>query len=567
MTIQILPEQIASKIAAGEVVERPAAVVKELVENSLDASASRIRVEVRSGDAGSIRVVDNGDGIISGEVRLAFHRHATSKLALAEDLENIMTLGFRGEALPSIAAVSCIHMVTRHKDSQDGWEVSLRWGKVENEGPQGSPPGTTTTVSHLFDNIPVRKKFLRSSNAEAGRIGNLMSRYVLAHPDVRFELTVNGRMVLESPGSGGLEEALAAVYGADIAQQMLQINPENLPGGYRVDGYVSPFSLNRPNRNHITFFVNTRWVQSRILSVALEQAYHGLLAHRKYPMAIVNITVPPQDVDVNVHPAKKEVKFREEGLMFSIVQRAVRSTLMALSPVPHIDLAPKTPAGKAYLQAALLPTSAVIEKPSEEELQNHGGDRTINAPVLRVLGQALNTYLVAEGPGGIFLLDQHAAHERVIYERIFKGMVTGKPSVQALLEPIIVELSPAYLEIVKDDREKLELYGFQLEPFGENTYLLRAVPTIFRKLDAAKGLRETLDMVVNEGYIKDRMTVLAASIACHGAVRAGMSLTNLEMVEMVELLEMVENPHTCPHGRPTMLHLSSRHLEGEFGRR
>ena len=568
MTIQILPEQVASKIAAGEVVERPASVVKELLENSLDARASRIRVEVRSDGAVSIRVVDNGDGIVPGEVRLAFHRHATSKLALAEDLENIMTLGFRGEALPSISAVSCVHMVTRHKDSQDGWEVRLRWGKVESEGPQGGPPGTTTTVSNLFDNIPVRKKFLRSTNAESGRIGNLMSRYVLAYPAVRFELTVNGRTALESPGSGKLEEALAAVYGADITQQMLQINPENLPGGYRVDGYVSPFSLSRPNRNQITFFVNSRWVQSRILSVALEQAYHGLLAHRRHPMAIVNIKVPPWDVDVNVHPTKKEVKFRQEGLMFSIVQRAVRGTLMALSPVPQIDLAPKTPAGKAYLQAVLLPTSAVMQKPSEEELKNHEGDHhTVNAPMLRVLGQALNTYLVAEGPDGIFLVDQHAAHERVIYERILKGMMTGKPSVQALLEPVPVELSPAYLEIVKDDREKLELYGFQLEPFGGNTYLLRTVPTIFRNLDAAKSLRETLDMVVNEGYIKDRMTVLAASIACHGAVRAGMSLTYLEMVEMLELLEMVENPHTCPHGRPTMLHLSSRHLEREFGRR
>ena len=568
MKIKLLEDQVAAKIAAGEVMERPASVAKELIENSLDAAASRIIVEVRGG-IDLIRVVDNGVGLPPDEVELAFLRHATSKLATAEDLEGIATLGFRGEALPSIAAVSRVHLVTREKDSQMGWEVSLRWGRVERTGPQGCPPGTSVTVSHLFENVPARRKFLRSVAAEVGRIGDLVSRYALAFPEVRFQLIVEGRKGLESPGSGRLEEALAAVYGAEVSKQMLEVRQEELSDGYGVEGYTSPISLSRSNRSHITFFVNRRWVQSRALSVALEEAYHGLLPQGRHPLSVINITVPYTDVDVNVHPTKREVRFRQESRSFSAVQRAVRAALIATSPVPQIYLRPSAGAASLVFQAPLPPSFPAVagDHPQPKAAPEAAKGPSEVAPLLRVLGQAGNTYVVAEGPNGIFLLDQHAAHERVLHEKALKEATQGEPSVQALLEPVAVELAPAHLELVEEGRGELETQGFLMEHFGGNTYLLRAVPSIFRDSDPAQGLIEVLEMVSREGRPKDRREALAASIACHSAVRAGMSLTQQEMSEMVALLEKSENPHTCPHGRPIMLYLSSQHLEREFGRR
>ena len=567
MKIRLLSEQLAAKIAAGEVVERPASVVKELVENSLDAGATRVVVEIRGGGVNLVRVADNGTGMESDEVELAFQRYATSKLASTADLESISTLGFRGEALPSIAAVSRVRLVTRPKDRDQGWEIALQWGRVQHKGSQGCPPGTSISVSDLFENVPARRKFLRSAAAEAGRINELVSRYAMAYPEVGFQLTVEGRDVLKSSGSGRTEEPLTSVYGAEVAKQMLEVLWEEPSGGNRVEGYISPPSLHRSNRRHVTFFVNRRWVQSRMLSVALEESYHGLLPQGRYPLSVLNITVPYGEVDVNVHPTKREVRFRHGDRVFSAVQRAVRGALMTSSPVPQVHLQPSVDVPS--FQPSLLPSRSSLTRgqaePSTAPADSRGSGEV--APVLRVLGQAGNTYVVAEGPDGIFLLDQHAAHERVLYEKVISEMSRGEPSVQALLEPVAVELPPVYLELVEEGRQEMEGYGFLLEPFGGNTYLLRGVPSIFHDSDPAKGLLEVLEMVSRESSLKGRSEVLAASIACHGAVRAGMGLSHEEMTEMVALLETAENPHTCPHGRPTMLHLSSQQLERQFGRR
>ena len=567
--IRLLSEQLAAKIAAGEVVERPVSVAKELIENSLDAGATRIFVEIKGGGVELVRIVDNGAGMDSGEVSLAFQRHATSKLSDVANLQNISTLGFRGEALPSIAAVSEVSLVTRTESSDSGWEIALKWGRLQRQGPRGCPPGTSTTVSSLFENVPARRKFLRSPAAEAGRIRELVSRYAMAYPEVGFHLTVEGREMLQVSGSGKAEEPLVSVYGAEVAKEALPVLWEDPSGAVQVNGFVGPPSLHRSTRRHITFFVNRRWVQSRMLSIALEESYHGLLPQGRRPISILNITVPYQDVDVNVHPTKAEVRFRHGDKVFSSVQRAVRGVLMGSSPVPQVQLNPTV--DSPSFQPTFLSSSPVLTQQRREPSRQpaDGGNSTVSAAALRVLGQAGSTYLVAEGPTGIFLLDQHAAHERVLYDKVIREMKLGRPSAQALLEPVTLELPAEHLELAKDSREELEAYGFILESFGGESYILRSVPSVFRDMDPAEGLLEVLQMVASpEGSsLGDRREALAASIACHSSVRAGMSLTQDEMREIIELLETTENPHTCPHGRPTMLHLSSQNLERQFGRR
>ena len=567
MAIRLLSEQLAAKIAAGEVVERPVSVAKELIENSLDAGATRIRVDVKGGGVELIRVVDNGSGMEAEEIPLAFQRHATSKLADVSGLDNIATLGFRGEALPSIASVASVNLTSRKESGPSGWEAALKWGRLERQGPVGCAPGTAVSVAELFENVPARRKFLRSNAAEAGRIRTLISRLILAYPGVSFQLTIDGRDSLNYTGSGRPEDALAAVYGPQVAKEGLAVEWQDATGQISVEGFVGPPSLHRSNRRHITFFVNRRWVMSRMLSVALEESYHRLLPQGRYPVAAVNINLPYEDVDVNVHPTKAEVRFRKGSQVFSAVQRAVRGVLVASTPVPEIHIAPteSTPAFQPSFMSSPLASRPTASQPSHSAGIHTA---TVESPTLRVLGQAANTYIVAEGPNGIFLMDQHAAHECVLYEKIVAEMKRGSPSVQTLLEPIPVELSPEHQELVKDGAEEMKAYGFELDSFDDHSYVLRAVPAVFRRGDPSDGLMEVLEMIRRDASsLGGYREALAASIACHSAVRAGMSLDHREMQEIIRLLERTENPHTCPHGRPTMLHLSSHNLERQFGRR
>ncbi len=564
MAIRLLSEQLAAKIAAGEVVERPVSVVKELIENSLDAGATRVSVDVKGGGVELIRVVDNGSGMEPEEIPLAFQRHATSKLADVSGLDNIGTLGFRGEALPSIASVAEVKLVSRQESSPTGWEVDLKWGRTERQGPVGCAPGTMITVTGLFENVPARRKFLRSTAAEAGRIRALVYRLILAFPGVAFRLTIEGREAVNFSGSGRPEDALAAVYGPEVAKEALSVDWEDPTGEIAVKGFVGPPSLHRSNRRHITFFINRRWVMSRMLNVALEESYHGLLPQGRHPVSAVNISLPYEDVDVNVHPTKAEVRFRKEAQVFASLQRAVRAVLVASAPVPQIHIAPADSV-QAYQPSFV--ASPLASRPSATPPPAGVKTQEVQSPALRVLGQASNTYIVAEGPNGIFLLDQHAAHERVLYEKIVAEMKQGSPSVQALLEPVPIELSPEHQELVRDDAEAMRAYGFDLDTFGEDSYVLRAVPAVCRRGDPAEALLEVLEMIKRDGAsLGGTREALAASIACHSSVRAGMSLDLEEMREIIRLLEKVENPHSCPHGRPTMLHLSSQNLERQFGR-
>ena len=577
MPIQVLSPQIASKIAAGEVTERPASVVKELVENSLDAGARRISVEIRGGGIEYIRVTDDGIGIPPDEVAVAFERFATSKLVDPRDLDSVGTFGFRGEALPSIAAVARVVMVSRTQDGDAAAQVEVEAGRVLRRQSVGAAQGTSVTVRGLFHNLPARRKFLRSFASESTRIQSAVGRFALARPDVAVSLILDDKSTIATNGSGDLREAMASVYSAQITEATLDIEAEEGDSG--VHGLIGRPSLARSNRNHVTIFVNGRWVQNRSLGFALFEAYRGFLMERRYPIAVVNIAVPYSDVDVNVHPSKTEVRLRDERRVFSILQRTVRETLIANLPVQEISTRPvddqNLPSVRTYWP--IIPPNQTLDSddmgseaplqtaPSQSPQQPLIPRRAL--PALRVLGQIKATYIAAEGPDGMYLIDQHAAHERVLFERIKSDSRAGSPSVQGLMEPVTVDLTPEQREIVDSRHSNVSGLGFHVEDFGGGTSVLRGVPAVIGPEDPAGSLRDVLDLMAEGGGYESWDERAAYSLACHGAIRAGKSLTNQETEDLVRQLEQCSQPHTCPHGRPTMIHLSAARLEEEFGRR
>jgi DNA mismatch repair protein MutL len=554
MPIRVLDKELVVRIAAGEVVERPASVVKELLENSLDASSTQIAVEVRGGGVSFIRVTDDGVGIPPLEVELAFERYTTSKIGTLEDLERITSLGFRGEALPSIAAVAEVDMVTAAIGETVGAYISLEDGAIVSRRSQGRSQGTTVTVKNLFRNVPARLKFLKSPATENSHIANVVSQYALAFPEVKFTLLIDGRVVLRTPGSGQLIDSVVEVYGLEVAQNMLELSSASasLPG---VTGMVGSPKVSRSSRGYLSFFVNRRWITSRLLARAVEEAYHGLLMAGKYPVAIINVWLPTQEVDINIHPTKTEVKFQQEHVIFSTVQRAVRQALVEQVPVPKVEAATTVP--PAAPRQALWTSAGVshIMPPAAPQTP------AMSLPVLRVLGQLASSYIIAEGPDGLYLIDQHAAHERVLFEKIQRSRQAVE--VQALLEPVPLEVSPKQAEALKLHYQDLAEFGFSIEPFGDRTYLVRTVPALLYDRDWVGGLAELLDSVADKSSWGERV---AMSLACHSAVRAGEALTDDELRELVRQLEQTALPHTCPHGRPTMIHLSSGQLQKEFGR-
>jgi len=581
-TIRLLPSDVSSKIAAGEVVERPASVVKELVENSIDAGATEITVEIAGGGGEHILVADNGSGISAAEVELAFRRFATSKVADFQDLETISTLGFRGEALPSIAAVAAVSLITKTAGEDVGTRLQMVEGKTGGREPHGASNGTSVSVRHLFRNFPARRKFLRTAATETSRVQALVTRYALAYPEVRFRLSADGARTLATAGSGDLREAIASVYGLDVGQAMLEISPE--PESHdatpvRVTGMTGPPSLDRANRSRISLFVNRRWVQSRSLGYALEQAYHGFLMERRFPMAVVNVDLPHEDVDVNVHPAKTEVRFRREGQVFAALQQAVRRAVTAHSPVPEIG---RVEAGRGRHGVESRARAFWPVEPFAAAKASYGPaglDRGANRPdtvplpprkalpALRVLGQVQATYVCAEGPDGMYLIDQHAAHERVVFERVRAAVSSSPPEVQSLLEPLTVDLDPEQAELLVTQQDLVSRLGFQVEPFGGRAYLLRGVPGLLSDRDPCRALTDVLDSMAEDGGFESWEERAAYSMACHTAIRAGKTLSHEEMTELARQLEECAQPNTCPHGRPTMVHLSSAQLEREFGRR
>ena len=569
MPIKLLEPKVIAQIAAGEVVERPASVIKELVENSLDAGATQITVEIKDGGIDMMRVTDNGSGIPAAEVDLAFERHATSKISSLNDLNRIGTLGFRGEALASIAAVAEVELVTRATGETAGTCISLADGAVTGKTSRGRPQGTTITVTHLFRKVPARLKFLKSQPTENSHIADVISQYSLAYPEVRFELSLEGKRILNTPGSGRLVDSLTGVYGIEVSADMLEISgseskwEDGTVNTITVSGMVGKPSVNRTGKGYLSFFVNRRWVNSRVLAYAVEEAYHGLLMQGRHPVAVVNIKVNPGEVDANIHPTKTEVKFANEKAVFGAVQKAVRRTLIQEAPVPkieeslpHYTAAPGTQAFPAFTRTA----AAASVNPMPEVQMKMG-----SLPILRVLGQFASNYIVAEGDDGIYIIDQHAAHERVRFEQIREQRDGNAVEVQGLLEPAAFEVSPGQAQVMSRKYVELTGFGFSLEPFGERTYLVRTVPAVLYDRNWQAVLREILDHLTGG----DRTTWeenITATIACHSAIRAGQVLTENEMRELIRQLESTLMPRTCPHGRPTMIHLTTGQLEKEFGR-
>jgi len=566
MPIRILLPEVVSKIAAGEVIERPASVVKELLENSIDARASEIKVEVRQGGRRLIRVIDDGDGIPAEEVELAFERHSTSKLKDAEELYRIATLGFRGEALPSIAAVSKVTMVTRTKEEEMGVLLRLEGGKVIKRQKKGAPRGTIVSVEELFFNTPARLKFLSKDSTEAGHVSDLVTRYALAYPKIRFSLLSDGHTLFRSTGSGSLYDVLIEVYGLETARQMLEIpsfqEPMGEEGeGLKISGYVGAPSLHRASGRYLTILINGRWVRDQLLGYAIKEAYHTLLPRGRHPVAVVRVNLSPQEVDINVHPAKAEVRFRRSGELFAAVQKAVRHTLKG-APIPIVTPPRWAPEPRPPIAPRPSPGQMALEVQRTEEIAPF--KQTTKIPPLRVLGQLGRTYIIAEGPEGMYLIDQHAAHERVLYERLLGERAKMAVSSQRLLEPLTLDLRPEEAALIEEKLDTLRSWGFDLEPFGGQTYLLRAVPAILKGSDLSRAVREVIDEASRQASRWEEEFVI--SLACHGAVRAGQTMSDGEMREVVRQLEETTSPRTCAHGRPTMIHLSAEQLQREFGR-
>ncbi len=597
MTIRILPPELAAKIAAGEVVERPASVVKELIENSIDAGATDIKVEIRQGGTRLIRVTDDGCGIPAEEVPLAFARHATSKILSADDLERIATLGFRGEALASIAAVSRLTLQTHAEGKTVGTQIKLDGGKIVRQGAYGIPKGTVAIVENLFYNVPARRKFLRTPQTEGGHIYRVVTLYALAYPEIRFTLVSDGHRTFQSAGDGELFGVLAQVFGLEKAKNMIQISGED--DDIRVSGYVGAPSVHRGDRTKIVLFLNRRLIRDSHLTYAVIQAYHTLLPIGRFPIAVLFLEVDPAKVDVNVHPTKAEVRLREPGKVFRAVQHTVRAALVESSPIPEI--APdvwqtgKIPSAEQAIVAPKAPPAVEVQLPMDlptpkeetplapnesaqpprwrapEEPGKEPGERqpAEKLPPLRVVGQVAATYIVAEGPDGLYLIDQHAAHERILYEQMMRERAGGAIASQGLLSPLSVDLDPLDAAVVAENLEVLRMLGFELELFGGNAFLLRGVPTVLHKQDPAQALAEVARGLSQGRNLveKEREEALIRIVCKRAAVKGGQVLSQKEMEALVRQLEETLSPRTCPHGRPTVLVVSANSLEKLFGRR
>ncbi len=575
MPIRLLSERVSSKIAAGEVIERPASVVKELLENSIDASASSISIEIRGGGIEYIRITDNGVGISSSDLELAFKRSATSKIFEIRDLDSISTLGFRGEALPSIGAVSRVSLLTRTQNDTHGASIEVLDGRISKREEQAASIGTSVTVRHLFHNFPGRRKFLRTVATETKRIQLLVTRYALAYPEVKFQLRTERSLTFESAGSGALDEAIHSVYGVQVAESMIDLGQFNELQGVSsmsVSGMVGIPGLSRANRTYISLFVNRRWVQNRMLSYAVEQAYHGFMKERRFPVAVVNIKIPYGDVDVNVHPIKAEVRFKRDEEVFATLQKIVRLSLTTHTPVPDLKyMSHEIPrkvdipqSGSAFWNTTPFDDSRGSKVSGDPNVHILTHMKTL--PILRVLGQIHSTYIIAEGPEGMYLIDQHAAHERILFEKTIKRDDSSSAHIQSLLEPVTVELSVDQSDLLDRHIDTMAKLGFIVEDFSNRVYILRSSPSMLKTGNPGQELMDVLDLFNEGGGYESWKERAAYSIACHGAIRAGKVLSSQEMNELTQDLENCDQPHTCPHGRPTMIHINNSRLESEFGR-
>ena len=618
--IQPLSAALVNKIAAGEVIERPANVVKELLENAVDALAGRIEVDVEAGGSELIRVTDDGEGIHPDDLVLAVSSHATSKLQAADDLFRVHTLGFRGEALASIAEVSRFRIRSRQPDSLQGYELNVDAGTRSEPQPCGSPVGTSIEVRQLFLNTPVRRKFLKTQSTEFGHISEQFTRVALANPQLHAVLRHNDRTVYELPASQGLRERLELFYGSKLADQLIEIEAEQ--NGCRIWGFVAPPDQSKASRKGQYLFLNGRWIQDRSLQHALGEAYRGLLMVGRYPQAFLFLEVPPDDVDVNVHPTKSEVRFRDGQQLYRLVLSTLRNRFLALdfdSPLTTSAAdreAPKPvdPARQAEVQQELVawatdelanwqPREASSDASHDErsafaaeeafappadstEEPHEFQDADPASPVVHVQTpessvrpasgtaelramQVHDCYLVVETSEGVTLIDQHALHERILYERLRSRVLGGSMEVQRLLVPITVELSAREASLLSEHADVLQELGLQIEQFGGTTVALAGVPALLHRASPEELVHAVVALLDEQGTNTSRRDVvdsLLHMMSCKAAIKAGQRLQPEEISALLEQRDLVEDSHHCPHGRPTALTLSREALDRQFGR-
>ena len=582
MAILKLTDLTIGQIAAGEVVERPVAAVKELIENALDAGATRIDVLIEGGGIDLIEVRDDGHGIALDELALAVERHATSKLSAIDDLSQLRTLGFRGEALASLAAVGDLTVQSRARGADRAGDVRVRHGTAGMPESIAWGDGTAVVVRDLFANVPARRKFLRKPATESGYISRVVAGYALAYSGVAFSLRIDGNQQFATDGRGDAVGAAVAVWGAAAAEQLIVLDrPSETPPEYGIAGIVSLPSIDRATRSQQYLFVQGRLIQNRSLTVAFEQAYHTLLMANRRPLGCITVIVPPDQIDVNVHPTKSEVRFADERLVFSLLQRAVREALLTYTGRQSVPTVMSSPiingADDWTVQRRLSLAHPERGKVGHQTMHQHwaqdretasdavAGGRAL--PVLRVLGQIAGLFVVAEGPDGLYLIDQHAAHERVLFEQVMRDYTARSADVQTLLTPATLSLTPEQITMYESCADDIRRIGFDVEPFGESVVAIRGVPALLKVKDPPGALRTIIDELIEGGRGQDRLESLAISAACHGSIRAGQPLSLLEMRELVNQLEACSSPLACGHGRPTMIRMTAEELSRQFMRR
>lgn len=566
--IRILSEKVASQIAAGEVVERPASVVRELIDNSIDSGASRILIKIENGGRNLIRVADNGAGMDRDDLLLCAERHATSKINELSDLFSVRTLGFRGEAIPSIAAVSRMAITSRTPDQLAGFRLKLQGGKIKEIEETGAPLGTTVEVKDLFFNTPARKKFLRSAPTETDHIVDTLSRIALPFTKLSFRLDDRDKILLSLPSVDSDVSRLSALFGHEVAGSMIPMMKEIQ--GLRLSGYLSPPEWDRARGDHLFMYVNRRSVRERLLTHAVIEGYGSRLMKGRYPYAVIFIEIDPALVDVNVHPAKQEVRFHQNRLVHeavkTVVEEILRQKAAALFRVPSSASEGamervgriEEPIG----EYASTPAEVTISREPEPQVQL----MIKESPV--VLGQLKETYILCETKEGLLLVDQHAAHERRVFEKLKKSYDSATLECQPFLIPPTVEFSPSESRTILKKMEELSQLGITLEHFGGSTFMVRSVPNILVDVHWESFLREILPLLEEQGAVKGDQVVesLLSLMACHGAIRAGQRLSKEEMIALVEQLDEVEVPTNCPHGRPVFKRLSFYEIEKMFRR-
>lgn len=596
--IQILDQDTINQIAAGEVIERPAAVVKELVENAIDAGASSVTIEIKEGGLSFIRITDNGTGIAKDEIATAFLRHATSKIRTKEDLLTVQSLGFRGEALSSIAAVAQVELITRHTSDITGVRYEIAGGKEEGRQEIGCPEGTTFVVRNLFYNTPARRKFLKSKMTEGSYVQDLVLRYSLAHADIRFHFISDGKSRLQTSGDGKLKTNVFYNYGPDITRCLIPVEVSGQ--GMTLFGFIGKPELSRGNRAFMNYFVNGRYIKSNIISSAIEHAYKKYMMNHRYPFTALMLSIDSSYLDVNVHPTKMEVRFTNQEEVYNLFLQAITDALHQISLIPEVSLEKET-GGEKKTDLPVLPkkspepfekTRTVEEKPrfsykepeipmpklrerasfsyeqksfSSEELKV---EEETKLPEFRIIGQIFATYWLIEYDSQLLIIDQHAAHEKVLYEKLMKQLSEKEGLTQNLAAPIVISLSEREAEILMENKAVFERLGFRIEHFGEKDYLITGVPADFLNVASKELFIDILDSLSESGRHGQSEEVLerCASMSCKAAVKGNQLMSLEEAKQLIGQMLLMEQPYHCPHGRPTTIAISKQEFEKKFKR-